>query len=174
MRRTILLVLFELKYTMRTALFTPSDAEASTCQLRHFRWEKATRAFAWHFLRSLKASPTTTIQSFQSTIFGELHLIMGLSNTKTGESATTASDRRSFKITNFCVCNDLFECYQKNLFCDVVLIADDGKRWANKNCSFTEMALISRCFTIWILGFRRIETFCMQPTTILKRCSQQN
>lgn len=40
----------------------------------------------------------------------------------------TAKDPRCFSEENFCVCKDLFECFKGGLFCDVILIADDGQR----------------------------------------------
>lgn len=40
---------------------------------------------------------------------------------------TTSNQKKLFKTKDFCVCKDLLECLREERFCDVVLIADDGK-----------------------------------------------
>lgn len=43
-------------------------------------------------------------------------------------SGCASNEKRWFKTDKFCVCKSLLESFQEGRFCDVVLIADDGRR----------------------------------------------
>lgn len=49
-------------------------------------------------------------------------------NLRAGPSANAATTEKTFKIKRGPFAADLFECFKNGIVCDVVLIADDGKR----------------------------------------------